>query len=59
MPEYFLDPSFSLSVASAYGQAREFSQFVGYIFVNLIQDSVVWEEGTSVKKMPPSDWPVG
>lgn len=29
------------------------------LFVNLTHDRVIWEEGTLVHKMPPSEWPVG
>lgn len=33
---------------------------VGYfVFANLTQTGFIWEEGTSTKIMPPSDWPAG
>lgn len=37
------------------------AQYAGWIFffVNLIQIMVIWKEGTSVEKIPPSDQPVG
>lgn len=28
-------------------------------YVNLTQPQFIWEEGTSVMKIPVSDWPVG
>ena len=33
-------------------------KFIIIIKVNLIQAKVIWEEGTSVEKMPLADWPV-
>ena len=27
--------------------------------VSLTQAGVIWEDGTSIEKMSPSDWPVG
>lgn len=30
-----------------------------FYLVNLTQAGVIWEEGTSIEKMPPPGWPVG
>lgn len=33
--------------------------FACFVFVNLIPARVIYEEGASTWKMPPSNWPVG
>lgn len=30
-----------------------------FLFFNLTQARVIWEEGPLIGKMPPLDWPVG
>lgn len=32
--------------------------FVCFCFVNLKHDEIIWEQSTSIKKTPPSDWSV-
>ena len=29
------------------------------LVVSVIEARIIWEEGTSLEKMPPLDWPVG
>ena len=29
--------------------------FTGLVFVNLAEATVIWEEGTSIEELPPSD----